>query len=128
MTDRDEMSPVPVQRVGGTAAVLEPPRVSPADAAGRHADGVFDVAPQIAADIRPLTDAEREALLPDEDALAAGIEAELYRDPSVFNLPRIVSHPLIGAALLGSGGLLGVFLVNQALSAAAAVSALPVAL
>jgi uncharacterized membrane protein YcjF (UPF0283 family) len=52
--------------------------------------------------------------------------AELMQsEPTVFGLPSILGHPLVGLVLLGAAGVLGLFLFNQVASAITAINTLP---
>jgi uncharacterized membrane protein YcjF (UPF0283 family) len=60
------------------------------------------------------------------------LEEELKRatelmtcEPTVFGLPSILGHPLVGLIMLASGGILGLFLFNQVSSAITAINTLP---
>jgi uncharacterized membrane protein YcjF (UPF0283 family) len=46
-------------------------------------------------------------------------------EPTVFGLPSILGHPLVGLVMLGAAGLLGLFLFNQVASAVTAINTLP---
>jgi uncharacterized membrane protein YcjF (UPF0283 family) len=46
-------------------------------------------------------------------------------EPTVFGLPSILGHPLVGLLMLAAGGLLGLFLFNQVASAITAINTLP---
>jgi putative membrane protein len=46
-------------------------------------------------------------------------------EPTVFGLPSILGHPLVGLVMLGAAGLLGLFLFNQVASAITAINTLP---
>ncbi len=70
--------------------------------------------------MRPLTDADREAIHRAEVEEAAKelarIEEALTPDDGFFNLPRLLSGPLLGSLLLGSIALLALFGLSQTLS------------
>jgi uncharacterized membrane protein YcjF (UPF0283 family) len=52
--------------------------------------------------------------------------AELMQsEPTVFGLPSILGHPLVGLMMLAAGGLLGLFLFNQVASAVTAINTMP---
>lgn len=46
-------------------------------------------------------------------------------EPTVFGLPSIVSHPIVGLFLLAAAGLLGLFAFNQVASAITAINTMP---
>jgi uncharacterized membrane protein YcjF (UPF0283 family) len=46
-------------------------------------------------------------------------------EPTVFGLPSILGHPLVGLFMLAMAGLLGLFLFNQVSSAITAINTLP---
>jgi putative membrane protein len=46
-------------------------------------------------------------------------------EPTVFGLPSLFGHPLVGLVMLAAGGLLGLFVFNQVASAVNAIKALP---
>jgi putative membrane protein len=46
-------------------------------------------------------------------------------EPTVFGLPSVLGHPLVGLLMLAAGGLLGLFLFNQVASAITAINTLP---
>ena len=46
-------------------------------------------------------------------------------EPTVFGLPSLFGHPLVGLVMLGTAGLLGLFLFNQVASAITAINTLP---
>jgi uncharacterized membrane protein YcjF (UPF0283 family) len=52
--------------------------------------------------------------------------AELMQsEPTLFGLPSILGHPLVGLVMLGVAGVLGLFLFNQVASAITAINTLP---
>jgi uncharacterized membrane protein YcjF (UPF0283 family) len=52
--------------------------------------------------------------------------AELMQsEPTVFGLPAIFGHPLVGLIMLGMAGLLGLFIFNQVAGAITAINTLP---
>ena len=63
-------------------------------------------------------------LTPLEDELQRAAEL-MASEPTVFGLPSILGHPLVGLAMLAAGGLLGLFLFNQVASAITAINTLP---
>jgi putative membrane protein len=68
-------------------------------------------------------DVPRELTPLDEELRRA---AELMAsEPTVFGLPSILGHPLVGLVMLAAGGLLGLFMFNQVASAVTAVNTLP---
>jgi uncharacterized membrane protein YcjF (UPF0283 family) len=46
-------------------------------------------------------------------------------EPTVFGLPSIFGHPLVGLVMLAAAGLLGLFMFNQVASAITAINTLP---
>jgi putative membrane protein len=46
-------------------------------------------------------------------------------EPTVFGLPSILGHPLVGLVMLAVGGMLGLFMFNQVASAVTAINTLP---
>src|SRR6476619_2099334 len=46
-------------------------------------------------------------------------------EPTVFGLPTILGHPLVGLIMLALAGLLGLFMFNQVASAVTAINTLP---
>jgi uncharacterized membrane protein YcjF (UPF0283 family) len=63
-------------------------------------------------------------LTPLEDELRRAAEM-MNSEPTVFGLPSILGHPLVGLVLLAAGGLLGLFMFNQVASAVTAINTLP---
>jgi uncharacterized membrane protein YcjF (UPF0283 family) len=63
-------------------------------------------------------------LTPLDDELRRAAEL-MSSEPSVFGLPSILGHPLVGLVMLAAGGLLGLFLFNQVASAVTAINTLP---
>src|SRR5215213_8576011 len=63
-------------------------------------------------------------LTPLEDELRRASEL-MASEPTVFGLPSILGHPLVGLVMLAAGGLLGLFLFNQVASAITAINTLP---
>jgi len=63
-------------------------------------------------------------LFPLDEELRRAAEL-MASEPTVFGLPSILGHPLVGLAMLAAGGLLGLFLFNQVASAITAINTLP---
>ena len=63
-------------------------------------------------------------LTPLEDELRRASEL-MASEPTVFGLPSIFGHPLVGLVMLGAAGLLGLFMFNQVASAITAINTLP---
>ena len=63
-------------------------------------------------------------LTPLEEELRRAAEL-MASEPTLFGLPSILGHPLVGLVMLAAGGLLGLFLFNQVASAIAAINTLP---
>ena len=66
--------------------------------------------------------AREETPLDEELRRAAELMAS---EPTVFGLPTILGHPLVGLVMLGLAGLLGLFMFNQVASAVTAINTLP---
>ncbi len=116
----------------GTAVAVPPPPVPPPvpDAEPFLREGETDLGrpPQIPADSRPLSDADLRLLreADEQQALRDLAEAEelLVSDPSVKWVGWF-AHPLAAAFLVGSAGLLGLFLYSQVLGILANPAAQP---
>ncbi|HVK13415.1 MAG TPA: DUF697 domain-containing protein [Gemmataceae bacterium] len=132
MPDLDELPPLipqaPVKAgAPGTAPVLPLQRAEPTTFEPRPGD-----ADDGEARLRQ-TPARLEELLPGEVARElTPLDEELKRaaelvnsEPTVFGLPTLFGHPLIGLVMLALGGLLGLFMFNQVASAVSAIEALP---
>lgn len=81
---------------------------------------------QVPVDLRPLSPEELEAIgrqRLDEEWLA--IEQEFTDRDTLWGMPRLISHPLVGVLLLGIASVLGLFLVNQVSSAVATLALAP---
>jgi uncharacterized membrane protein YcjF (UPF0283 family) len=63
-------------------------------------------------------------LTPLEDELRRASEL-MASEPTVFGLPSILGHPLVGLVMLAAAGLLGLFLFNQVASAITAINTMP---
>jgi putative membrane protein len=63
-------------------------------------------------------------LTPLEDELQRAAEL-MASEPTVFGLPSILGHPLVGLIMLAAAGLLGLFMFNQVASAVTAINTLP---
>ncbi|MBO0699239.1 MAG: hypothetical protein J2P46_12655, partial [Zavarzinella sp.] len=63
-------------------------------------------------------------LTPLEDELQRAAEL-MASEPTVFGLPSIFGHPLVGLIMLAAAGLLGLFMFNQVASAITAINTLP---
>ncbi|WP_020472248.1 DUF697 domain-containing protein [Zavarzinella formosa] len=67
-------------------------------------------------------DLPRELTLLDAEMQQA--QELLASEPTVFGLPSLFGHPLVGLVMLGMGGILGLFLFNQVSTAIIAIQAL----
>lgn len=121
-----------VPAAGPALAVPPPPPLPPAsDAEPQLREGETDLGrpPQIPVDSRPLTDADLRQLreADEQQALRDLAEAEelLVSDPSIRWIGWF-AHPLAAAFLVGSAGLLGLFLYSQILGILANLAAQPV--
>src|SRR5688572_26217010 len=111
-------------RPGATPAVL--PRrpgadvPEPAEPELRPGDTDLGRPPQVPASAAPLTDDDRRRLreADEEQALRDLAEAEemVASDPAVMRWAGWFAHPLAAAFLLGSVGVLGLFLYSQVLN------------
>jgi putative membrane protein len=132
MPELDELPPLmpqaPVKAGGPSApAVLPIQRAEPTNFEPRPGD-----ADEGEARLRQAP-AKLEELLPGEVARElTPLEEELKRaaelmnsEPTVFGLPSLFGHPLVGLVMLALGGLLGLFMFNQVASAVNAIDALP---
>jgi uncharacterized membrane protein YcjF (UPF0283 family) len=63
-------------------------------------------------------------LTPLEEELQRATEL-MASEPTVFGLPSIFGHPLVGLVMLAAAGLLGLFMFNQVASAITAINTLP---
>jgi putative membrane protein len=63
-------------------------------------------------------------LTPLEEELRRAAEL-MASEPTVFGLPSIFGHPLVGLVMLAAAGLLGLFMFNQVASAITAINTLP---
>jgi uncharacterized membrane protein YcjF (UPF0283 family) len=81
--------------------------------------------PQAPANLAELQDGEvARDVTPLEEELKRAAEL-MASEPTVFGLPSILGHPLVGLVMLALAGLLGLFLFNQDSSAITAINTLP---
>jgi len=124
-TDDDDRIGVPVGRVG--TPVREPapgPRPhDPAEPDGaelRPGETELGRPPQVPRNLAPLSDDDRRRLREAEEQQAARELAEaeelLASDPAVLRWAGLFAHPLAAAFLVGSAGVLGLFVYSQAVS------------
>ncbi len=79
-------------------------------------------APTSLVEPKPGEVAREETPLEEELRRAAELMAS---EPTVFGLPSIFGHPLVGLVMLAMAGLLGLFMFNQVASAITAINTLP---
>ena len=132
MPELDELPPLlpqaPLKPATPTAPVpltfqrAEPARFEPRPGDLDEGEARLPQAPTSLDDLRP-GELPKELTPLDEELRRA---AELMQsEPTVFGLPSILGHPLVGLVLLGAAGLLGLFLFNQVASAITAINTLP---
>lgn len=107
--------PVPFQRA-------EPANFTPRPGDFDDGEARLPQAPAALAEPRADEVAREQTPLDEELRRAAELMAS---EPTVFGLPAIFSHPLVGLVMLGAAGLLGLFLFNQVASAITAINTLP---
>jgi putative membrane protein len=134
--ERDDLPAMPPQvpRLDGapSKAVHVPaplPNVVPAPAQKpepkefelRPGDSGEDRPSQVPMALAPLSDADLKALAAEEERLLQRElrEAEelIASEPSVLGLPSVLSHPLMGAVVVGMAAVLGLFVFNQFMQA-----------
>lgn len=121
-SDHDNGQPLGVH-VPGMPAAATPPDANdtPAGPAGpieaRPGDTGLGYAAGVAADGRELTEVELDLMRRAEEDLAmAEVERVLSSPPGVLKLPSLIASPLLLIALLGSAGVLGLFVFSQTMS------------
>ncbi|HEX3148950.1 MAG TPA: DUF697 domain-containing protein [Gemmataceae bacterium] len=132
MTELDELPPLLPQAPykPGTPTAPEPipfQRAEPARFEPRPGDLDEGEArlPQAPTSLVPLKAGELpKELTPLEEELRRAAEL-MASEPTVFGLPAIFSHPLVGIVMLGLAGLLGMFMFNQVAAAITAINTLP---
>jgi len=141
LDERDDLAPVPPQvpRMDGVAAKAFVPAASPSapPPVQRPEPKEFDLRPgdsgedrpvQTPLGLAPLSEADHKALAIEEERLLQRElrEAEelIASEPSVLGLPGYLSHPLMGAIVIGLGAVLGLFLFNQIMQAVALIGTL----
>ena len=132
MPELDELPPllpqVPVRPGAPTAPDTGPfQRAEPANFQPRPGDADegearLRQAPTTLAAPKPGEQARELTPLDEELRRAAELMAS---EPTVFGLPSILGHPLVGLAMLAAAGLLGLFMFNQVASAITAINTLP---
>ena len=108
--------------VSVTAEVEEPTqRSEPKEFDLRPGDSGEDRPPQLPHGLADLSEADLKAMAKAEELLLQKElrEAEelLASEPSVFGLPAFLSHPFMGAVVIGMASLLGLFVYNQIMQA-----------
>lgn len=109
------LAPLPFQRAEPTNFEPRPGDTDEGEARLRQAPAVLEIP-------RP-GDVARE-LTPLEEELKRAAEL-MASEPTVFGLPSLFGHPLVGLVMLGLGGLLGLFMFNQVASSVNAIKTLP---
>jgi putative membrane protein len=132
MPDLDELPPLLPQaptRAGGAVPgdALPIQRAEPANFEPRPGDvdegeARLRQAPASLFELRPGETAREETPLEEELRRAAEL---MQSEPTVFGLPSIFGHPLVGLIMLGMAGLLGMFMFNQVASAITAINTMP---
>jgi uncharacterized membrane protein YcjF (UPF0283 family) len=132
MPELDELPPLPPQaplKPGTPSAPAsipfqraEPARFEPRPGDLDEGEARLPQAPTSLFELRP-GELPKELTPLDEELRRA---AELMQsEPTVFGLPSILGHPLVGLVTLGAAGVLGLFLFNQVASAITAINTLP---
>lgn len=132
MPELDELPPLlpqaPLKPVTPTAHEAlpfqraEPARFEPRPGDLDEGEARLPQAPTSLFELRP-GELPKELTPLDEELRRA---AELMQsEPTVFGLPSILGHPLVGLVTLGAAGVLGLFLFNQVASAITAINTLP---
>jgi putative membrane protein len=132
MPELDELPPLlpqaPVRPSGPFAPPPTPfPRTDPTNFEPRPGDRDEGEArlPQapLALTVPQPGDEAREQTPLDEELRRA--QELMASEPTVFGLPAVLGHPLVGLVLLAAAGLLGLFMFNQVASAITAINTLP---
>lgn len=108
-------STLPIQRA-------EPTNFEPRPGDFDEGEARLPQAPTSLVEPRPDEVAREETPLEEELRRAAELMAS---EPTVFGLPSIFGHPLVGLVMLAMAGLLGLFMFNQVASAITAINTLP---
>jgi uncharacterized membrane protein YcjF (UPF0283 family) len=132
MPELDELPPllpqVPVRPAGpsvpdaGPSQRAEPTNFQPRP--GDADEGEARLRQTPAALVAPKPGELPRELTPLDEELRRAAEL-MASEPTVFGLPSILGHPLVGLVMLGAAGLLGLFMFNQVASAVTAINTLP---
>lgn len=132
MPDLDELPPLLPQAPAKPLPGLTPPgssvqRAEPLNFEPRPGDvdegeARLRQAPSSLVEPRHDEIAREETPLDEEIRRAAEL---MQSEPTVFGLPAIFGHPLVGLIMLGMAGLLGLFIFNQVAGAITAINTLP---
>ena len=132
MPDLDELPPLLPQAPTRPSTVApgealpfqraEPTNFTPRPGDPDEGEARLRQAPTSLAELRPGETAREETPLEEELRRAAEL---MQSEPTVFGLPSIFGHPLVGLLMLAMAGLLGLFMFNQVASAITAINTLP---
>lgn len=132
MPDLDDLPPMIPQSPGRTPTGptgdpsvmrrLEPKEFQPRPGDVDEGEGRLAQAPESLVEPRPTDTARDETPLEEELRQAAEL---MNSEPTVFGLPSLFGHPLVGLVMLFMGGLVGLFAFNQVAGAVATINAMP---
>lgn len=103
-------------------------RPEPREFDPRPGDSGEDRPDQLPKELADLSDADLRAMAQAEELLLQKelrqAEEMIASEPSVLGLPSVISHPLMGAIVVGLGSVLGLFIFNQLMQALSLVGTL----